>query len=147
VPDRASPRPTGQNDTPDLDPPRAEGIREIPQAPPPDLETGELLLADLRGIGSSLFVTTERLIISRDGRERRPRSGVQSFLLGTITHIRVERGAPASGRIAVWIGSQEVASMFFDARFSDRADETVEIARPAIARHRRLEAQERLIGS
>jgi hypothetical protein len=120
----------------------------MPQATPPDLDTDESVLADLRGIGASLFVTTERLIISRDGRERRPRSGVQSFLLEAITHIRVEPGAPPSGRIAVWIGSQEVASMFFDARSSDRAQEIVEIARPAIARHRRrLEARERLIGS
>jgi hypothetical protein len=125
-----------------------DGAREMPPAAPPDLASGEQLLIHLRGIGASMFVTTERLIVARDGRERRPRSGVQSFLLGAITHIRLEPGTPPSGRIAVWIGSEEVVSMFFDARSSDRAQEALEIARPAIARHRRrLEALARLTSS
>ena len=62
---------------------------------------------------------------------------MQSFPLESISHIRVEPGERPSGRIAVWIGSQEVVSMFFDARSGDRAEEAVVTARPLIARRRR----------
>jgi hypothetical protein len=84
-----------------------------------------------------MLVTTDRVILARDGRDRRPRSGLQSFPLEAITQIRLEPGASPSGRIVVWVGPQEVASMFFDARSSDRAQEAVEAARPLIARRRR----------
>jgi hypothetical protein len=94
----------------------------------------------LRGIGAVLFVTTERLIVARDGHERRPRSGVQSFPLELVSHIRLEPGVPPSGRIAIWVGGQEAVSMFFDARSHDRATEVVDLARPLIARRRRERA-------
>jgi len=103
----------------------------------PELASGELVLADLRGIGASMFVTTERILVARDGRERRPRSGLQSFPLDAVTNIRLEPGERPSGRIAVVIGAQEVVSIFFDARSSDRALEFLGIARVAIARYRR----------
>jgi hypothetical protein len=85
-------------------------------------------------------VTTERLIVARDGQERRPRSGVQSFPLELVSHIRLEPGVPPSGRIAIWVGGQEAVSMFFDARSRDRAQEIVDLARPLIARRRRERA-------
>jgi hypothetical protein len=103
----------------------------------PELDHGEELILVLRGIGAAMFLTTERLIVARDGSERRPRSGMQSFPLESISHIRVEPGERPSGRIAVWIGSQEVVSMFFDARSGDRAEDAVAAARPLIARRRR----------
>ena len=87
-----------------------------------------------------LFVTTQRVIVARDGQERRPRSGVQSFPFDRISHIRLEPGAPPSGRIAIWVGGQEAVSMFFDARSRDRAQEAVDLARPLIARRRRERA-------
>jgi hypothetical protein len=137
VPDRAHRLPT----TP---PPNAEevvlnadGSPEIPSTVAPQLANGEQLLVHLRGIGASMFITTERVILARDGRDRRPRSGLQSFLLEAITQIRLEPGASPSGRIVVSVGPQEVVSMFFDARSSDRAQEAVEVARPLIARRRR----------
>lgn len=103
----------------------------------PELDPGEVLVLVLRGIGAVMFLTTDRLIVARDGGERRPRSGTQSFRLESISHIRVEPGERPSGRIAVWIGTQEVVSMFFDARSGDRAEEAVAAARPLIARRRR----------
>jgi hypothetical protein len=126
----------------------ADGSREIPSTVEQLLASGEQLLVHLRGIGASMFVTTERIILARDGRHRRPRSGLQSFPLEAITHIRLEPGASPSGRIVVWVGPQEVVSMFFDARSSDRAQEAVDAARPLIARQRReREATERRLSS
>ena len=104
----------------------------------PELDGGEELLRVLRGIGAVMFLTTERLIVARDGFERRPRTGIQSFPLETIRHLRLELGASPSGRIAVWTtAGHEVVSMFFDARSLDRAHDFMDLARPLIARTRR----------
>lgn len=99
----------------------------------------EELLVVLRGIGSSMFLTSGRLIVARDGVDRRPRSGVQSFPLNVIRHLRIEMGTAPSGRIAVWTTASETEalSMFFDARSLDRAHQLIDVARPLVARQRR----------
>jgi len=110
----------------------------------PELEPEETLLVVLRGIGAVMFLTTRRVIVARDGIERRPRSGVASFPLEEIRHLRLELGSGPSGRIAVWTdASQEAVSMFFDARSLDRAHELIDVARPQIARQRRRGPGER----
>jgi hypothetical protein len=85
-----------------------------------------------------MFLTSRRVILARDGVERRPRSGIQSFPLDSIRHLRLELGSAPSGRIAVWTGSgQEAVSMFFDARSLERAHSFIDAARPLVARERR----------
>jgi hypothetical protein len=102
-----------------------------------DLGIEEELLVVLRGIGAVMFLTSRRVIVARDGIERRPRSGITSFPLETIRHLRLELGSGPSGRIAVWTDApQEAVSMFFDARSLDRAHELIDVARPQIARQR-----------
>ncbi len=92
----------------------------------------------LRGIGAMMFLTTDRVIVARDGLERRPRTGIQSFRLSEIRQIRLELGSAPSGRIALSTATgQESVSMFFDARSLDRAHAMIDIARPLIARQRR----------
>jgi hypothetical protein len=104
----------------------------------PQLDVDEELVVVLRGIGAVMFLTTERMIVARDGFERRPRTGIQSFPLETVRHLRVELGTSPSGRIAVWsTAGPEVVSMFFDARSFERAHEFIDLARPLIARARR----------
>ena len=66
-----------------------------------ELDAHEELLVVLRGIGASMFLTSRRLIVARDGVERRPRSGLQSYDLDGIRHIRIEMGSAPSGRVAV----------------------------------------------
>ncbi len=110
----------------------------------PALDGGEELLLVLRGIGAVMFLTSERLILARDGFERRPRTGIQSFPLATIRHLRLELGTSPSGRIAGWTTSgHEAVSMFFDARSFDRAQEFIDRARPQIARARRRDRGDR----
>jgi hypothetical protein len=110
----------------------------------PELGREETLLVVLRGIGAMMFLTTRRVIVARDGIERRPRSGVASFPLEQIRHLRLELGSGPSGRIAVWTdASQEALSMFFDARSLDRAHKLIDVARPQIARQRRRGPGER----
>jgi hypothetical protein len=104
----------------------------------PELGGNEQLLAVVRGIGAVMFLTDERVIVARDGVERRPRSGIQSFPLESIVHVRLELGNAPSGRIAVSTAAgQEAVSMFFDARSLERAQQLIDLARPLIARRRR----------
>jgi hypothetical protein len=104
----------------------------------PDLEAEETLLGVLRGIGAVMFLTNRRLILARDGNERRPRSGIASHPLESIRQLHLELGSAPSGRIAVWTESgREAVSMFFDARSLDRAHALIDSARPHIARQRR----------
>jgi hypothetical protein len=98
----------------------------------------EELLCALRGVGSTMLLTTTRIVVARDGAERRPRSGVQSFPLGRIQQLGIELGTGPSGRIVVWTGElEEAVSMFFEARALERAEALVGAARPLIARRRR----------
>jgi hypothetical protein len=104
----------------------------------PELDAEETLLVVLRGIGATMFLTTRRLIVARDGNERRPRSGVASHPLATILQLHLEMGSGPSGRIAIrTVPGKEAVSMFFDARSLERAQELIDIARPHIARQRR----------
>lgn len=136
MPDRATRRPVAPTPGPSRDP-AGDDVRGLPATVEPDLEPGEELVFVLRGIGAAMVLTTDRLIVARDGGDRRPRSGTQSFPLESISHIRVEPGERPSGRVAVWIGTQEAVSMFFDGRSADRAQEAVASARRLIARRRR----------
>jgi len=107
-------------------------------AGPTDLEAQEELLVVLHGIGAVMFLTTRRVIVARDGIERRPRTGIQTFALDQIRHLRLELGSAPSGRIAIWTSArQEAVSMFFEARSLDRAQTLIDTARPLIARQRR----------
>jgi hypothetical protein len=86
-----------------------------------------------------MFLTTARIIIARDGLERRPRSGLQSFPLGGIRHLRVEPGSGPSGRIVV-SGERgaEIVSMFVETRALERARILVARGRLEILRRQRL---------
>jgi hypothetical protein len=118
---------------------RHDGDRPLdPERRAAEIVPPEGLRVVVRGIGASMFLTDDHLILARDGAERRPRTGLQSFDLETIQHIRIELGSAPSGRIVVWTtGDQEAASMFFDARSLERAQELLDAARPLIARSRR----------
>lgn len=118
--------------------PSHDGRRDLD----PDLEPSERLLVVLRGIGAVMFLTSQRIIVARDGGERRPRSGVSGYALASIRALRLELGSPPSGRIAITTGlRQEAVSMFFDARSLARAQELIDVARPLIARQRRAEGR------
>ncbi len=134
VPDRA----TGRSGVP------GEPRADVHPIAGPEIVPGEPILADdeellvtLPGIGAVLYLTTERLIIVRDGSERRPRNGIQSFGIDAISHVRIEPGTGSSGRIAISTNGHEAVSMFFDARAADRAREAIDRFRPLLARRRR----------
>jgi len=104
----------------------------------PVLDCDEELVATLRGIGSVMFLTSDRIIVARDGVERRPRSGIQSFGLDEVRHIRLERGSGPSGRVVVLHpAGNEAVSMFVEPRSIERALELIAAARPLIARRSR----------
>ena len=109
--------------------------RDAQPADTPKLDREEELLVVLRGVGAVMFLTNRRVIVARDGMERRPRSGIQSFRLDALAQLRLELGSSKSGRIAVWTkAGAEAVSMFFDAKSHDRAVELVEAARRLVGR-------------
>jgi hypothetical protein len=102
------------------------------------LDPREEVLCDLRGVGATMLLTPSRIVVARDGHERRPRSGVQAWLLEHVRQVGIELGTGTSGRVVVWTGEhEETVSMFFEARSLSRAEEFVAAARPLIARRRR----------
>lgn len=102
------------------------------------LELQEAVISDLRGVGATMILTADRIVVARDGYERRPRSGLQSYPLDQIRRIGLELGTGPSGRVIVWTGElEETVSMFFEPRSLPRAETFVAEARPLIARRRR----------
>ena len=101
-------------------------------------DPSDAVLAVLGGVGASLLLTSERLILVRDGADRRPMSGVQTLPIDRIGRIAIELGTGRSGRMVVHDGTgREAFSVFFDPRSIDRAQALVDLARPMIARARR----------
>ncbi len=89
-----------------------------------------------------MFLTSDRVIVARDGMERRPKSGIQSFPLEAVRLIRVERGSRPSGRVVIWGPTgQEAVSMFFESRSLDRAEELVAQTRILAASRRRAQRE------
>ena len=95
-------------------------------------------MCDLRGVGATMLLTRSRIVVARDGYERRPRTGVQSWPLEQVRQIGIELGTGASGRVVARAGEhEESVSMFFEARLLPRAEDFVAATRPVIARRRR----------
>jgi hypothetical protein len=102
------------------------------------LGSGDEVLCDLRGVGATMLLTESRIVVARDGHERRPRSGLQSWPLDQIRQVGIELGTGPSGRVIVWTGEiEETVSMFFEPRLLRRAEDFIAAARPLIARRRR----------
>jgi hypothetical protein len=81
------------------------------------LETRESVVAGLTGLGAILFVTTQRLVVVRDGAGFRPRSGVRSWPLNA--NLDVSLSAPKRGQARIVVragkGPDNKVSMFFAA--------------------------------
>src|SRR3954471_5350502 len=59
---------------------------------------GETVLDEIVGQGARLCVTPTRVAIVRDGSERRPRSGIRTWPLGSV-HVRLEPPRQGIGRV------------------------------------------------
>ena len=82
----------------------AEALREV-------LGQGESVLAALPSIGSALVLSDQRLIIIRDGRAFRPRTGIRSWPLGPT--FQVELGPLRNGAGSLLIDRERGAISFF----------------------------------
>jgi hypothetical protein len=113
------------------------GDDEAIQAATAALAPREDVLCDLRGVGATMLLTPTRIVVARDGHERRPRTGVQAWPLERVRRIGIELGTGTSGRVVVWtVEHEESVSMFFEARSLPRAEDFVAATRPLIARRR-----------
>jgi hypothetical protein len=96
------------------------------------LEAEEGVVARLTGLGASLFVTTNRLVIVRDGAEFRPRSGIRSWPHDSITAVSLAPPKHGQGRIVVRAGPRpddEVSMFFVVERWPDAANALAQIRR------------------
>jgi hypothetical protein len=82
----------------------AEALRDV-------LEEGESVVAALPSIGSALILTDRRLVIIRDGRSFRPRSGVREWRLGP--SLRIQTGPLRNGSGSLLIDRERGATSFF----------------------------------
>lgn len=91
------------------------------------LDGDEGVIGQLRGLGASLFVTTDRIVIVRDGAEFRPRSGIRSWPLHLIHEVSLSPPKRGQARIVVRAGPrpEDEVSMFFAAELWPDAAHTI----------------------
>jgi hypothetical protein len=79
------------------------------------LEADESVVAQVSGLGASLYLTTQRLVLVREGAEFRPRSGVRSWPHDALRAVLLSPTKHGQARIAVKAGprAEDVVSMFF----------------------------------
>jgi hypothetical protein len=100
---------------------------------------GESIVASVPGLGASLAVTPTRVIVIRDGAERRPRTGLRAWMHGVVdTRLEPPRGG--NGRIVLGTGANPYAavSLFIPTAFWPLAVRTVERIRSEARRARRM---------
>ncbi len=90
----------------------------------PVLEPGEEVSAVLTAIGCKLVVTDRHLILVRDGRSFRPRSGVQSWPLVPTLSVRSTPTDAHPGRILITMNGH-TTSVFVAAHDQRAADRLV----------------------
>lgn len=91
------------------------------------LEGDERVVARLEGLGASLFMTTHRLVIVRDGARFRQRSGIRSWPHDSIHRVFFSPPKRGQALIAVRAGPrpEDAVSMFFAAEFWPNAEHAV----------------------
>lgn len=78
--------------------------------------------------------TDRRVLVAREGRGWRPRSGLRSYELAAIQRVALEGGPGRSGRIVLSLGPlyYQAVSMFFDAAAAEAAGEAARILRASV---------------
>jgi hypothetical protein len=81
------------------------------------LEADEGVVARLSGLGASLFLTTQRLVLVREGAEFRPRTGVRSWPRDSLRRVSLSPTKSGQARIVVRAGprAEDEVSVFFAA--------------------------------
>lgn len=99
---------------------------------------GEATLESVSGVGARLAVTPTRVVVVRDGAERRPRSGLREWPHGAID-ARMEPPRSGNGRIVLGTGMNphHAVSLFIPVSAWPMAVRTVERIRVEARRVRR----------
>ena len=113
-------------------------MNELPRESELQALVGETMLESVPGVGASLAVTATRVVVVRDGAERRPRTGLRAWSHGAI-EARLEPPRGGNGRIVLGTGANPYAavSLFVTAPQWPLAIRTVERIRAEARRARR----------
>lgn len=113
-------------------------MTELPNSDSLQVVLGELPVESVSGIGARLVVTPTRVVVIRDGSERRPRSGLREWPHGALD-ARMEPPRSGNGRIVLGTGTNPYAavSLFIPAASWPSAVRTVARIRAEARRVRR----------
>jgi len=103
------------------------------------LEAGEEVVDLLPGLGATLVVSSERVIVVREGTHYRPRNGVRSWRHGELRDVGLSLPRRGHGRIVLMEGRdpKQAVSVFIEAESWTAAERIVgEIRARARASHR-----------
>ena len=85
-------------------------MTELPSSDGLDILLGEPTLDWVDGVGATLVVTPTRIVVLRDGSERRPRSGLRAWPHGAID-ARMEPPRSGNGRIVLGTSNNPYAAV------------------------------------
>ena len=113
-------------------------MTELPTSDSLHALLGEPTLESVSGIGASLAVTPTRVVVIRDGAERRPRTGLREWPHGAVD-ARMEPPRSGNGRIVLGTGTNPHAavSLFIPSAAWPMAVRAVERIRTEARRVRR----------
>ena len=81
-----------------------EGRGREPNEPMRSDEPGDAVISEVVGVGARMRVTATEVTIVRDGSERRPRTGVRAWSVGSV-HIRLDPPRHGTGRLTLSSGA------------------------------------------
>jgi hypothetical protein len=100
---------------------------------------GDEIVAEVAGLGASLVLTSNHLVVVRQGAHFRPRSGIRALPFIALREVRLEPPKHGSGRLILRIGRYpwHAISVFIGARDWDAAERLASLISIRIAQARR----------
>jgi hypothetical protein len=103
------------------------------------VEPGDEVLAEVRGVGASLVLTSGHVVVVRDGAHFRPRNGVRALPFAALREVRLEAPKHGSGRVILRVGRYpwQAISVFIAAREWASAERIARLISIRVAQARR----------
>ena len=103
------------------------------------VEPGDEVVAEVRGIGASLVLTSGHVVVVREGAHFRPRNGVRALPFSALREVRLEAPKHGSGRLILRVGRYpwQAISVFISAREWASAERIASLISIRVAQARR----------
>lgn len=103
------------------------------------VEPGDEVVAEVRGIGATLVLTSGHVVVVREGAHFRPRNGVRALPFRALHEVRLEAPKRGSGRLILRVGHYpwQAISVFIAAREWASAERIASLITIRVAQARR----------